>query len=110
MIEDIKIASIEVKSGTSKTGRGYNMAIVSTEDGRKMSCYIDKEYDVKFKKLEKIADWKPGMEVKVKVEQNGDYLNFSLPSTSDLLEARVIEVEKRLSVIEIAIRHAKKAD
>jgi hypothetical protein len=110
MIEDIKIATIETKSGMSKTGRGYNMVIILAEDGRKMSCYIDKEYDVKFKKLEKIADWKPGMEVKVKVEQNGDYLNFDLPSKNDLLEERLINVEKRLSVIEIAIRHAKKAD
>ena len=110
MIETIKIATIETKSGVSKTGRGYNMVIIMAEDGKKLSCYIDKEYDLKFKKQEKMVDWKPGMEVKVKVEQNGDYLNFDIPSKNDLLEERLINVEKRLSVIEIAIRHAKKAD
>jgi len=110
MIEKIKIATIETKSGTSKTGRGYNMVIIMAEDGRKMSCYIDKEYDLKYKKQEKMVDWKPGMEVTVKVDQNGDFVNFDLPSKNDLLEDRLVEVEKRLSVIEIAIRHAKKAD
>jgi len=99
MIETIKIATIDIKHGTSKNGRAYAMPIIQTEDGRKMSMYIDKEYDTKIHNLEKVEELQEGDELTVSVEQNGDYLNFKLPSKTDLLDARVDLVEKDITVL-----------
>lgn len=99
MIEKIKITTIDIKHGTSKNGRAYAMPIIQTEDGRKMSMYIDKEFDTKVHNLEKIEELQEGDELTVSVEQNGDYLNFKLPSKTDLLDARVDLVEKDIDVL-----------
>lgn len=122
MIETIKIETIDIKHGISKNGRAYAMPIIQTEDGRKMSMYIDKEYDTKVHNLEKIEGLQEGDELTVSVEQNGDFLNFKLPSKTDLLDARVdsiekdvetlkeeiFEVEGRIEKIEGLIKNAKK--
>jgi hypothetical protein len=122
MIEKIKITTIDIKHGTSKNGRAYAMPIIQTEDGRKMSMYIDKEYDTKVHNLEKIEELKEGDEITVSVEQNGDYINFKLPSKTDMLEGRVdvvekdvnllkeqvFEIEVRIEKIEGVIKNAKK--
>jgi hypothetical protein len=122
MIEKIKITTIDIKHGTSKNGRAYAMPIIQTEDGRKMSMYIDKEYDTKVHNLEKIEELKEGDEISVSVEQNGDFLNFKLPSKTDLLGDRVdyiekdikvikgevFETEERIQKVEDAIKNAKK--
>jgi hypothetical protein len=107
MIEKIIIENIEVKSGTSKSGRGYSLVIVEAVDGRKMSMYVDKEFDLKAKRLEKVQGWQTGKEVQVKTEQNGDYLNFEVPSKHDLLEAKVESLEERLDLLETAIINAQ---
>lgn len=107
MIQKVIIKGIDIKSGISKTGRGYNMAILDT-DGGKLSMYIDKEYDMKFKNLEKVSQWKEGDEVTIDVEQNGEYLNFKLPSKNDILTQRIFELEGRVEKIEELLRNAKK--
>lgn len=99
MIEKIKITTIDIKHGTSKNGRAYAMPIIQTEDGRKMSMYIDKEYDTKVHNLEKIEELKEGDEISVSVEQNGDFLNFKLPSKTDMLGERVDVVEKEVNLL-----------
>lgn len=115
MIETIKIESIEIKNGVSKSGRGYAMPVIETADGRKISMYIDKEYDTKIKNLDKIQEWEVGDVVNVSIEQNGDYLNFKLPSKTDLLDERITvvaervsEVEEKVEKIETTIKNAQK--
>jgi hypothetical protein len=104
MIEKIKITTIDIKHGTSKNGRAYAMPIIQTEDGRKMSMYIDREYDTKKGYLEKIQAWEAGDEKEVIVEKNGDFLNFYLPSRTDLLETRVFEVEGKVEKINTVLK------
>jgi hypothetical protein len=107
MIQRVTINEIEIKSGTSKAGRGYNMAILDTGE-EKLSMYMDKEYDLKFKNLDKIQQWKKGDEVTIDVEQNGEYLNFKLPSKTDVLSERIFELEVRMEKLEGIIANAQK--
>lgn len=109
MIQTVTVNGIEIKSGISKAGRGYNMAILET-DGGKLSCYMDKEYDMKYKNLEKIQQWKEGDKVTIDIEQNGDYLNFKLPSKNDILTERIFELEGRVERLEGIIENARKKE
>lgn len=101
MIQKVKINAISYTTGVNKHGEGYDMVILDT-DGGKLSMYCDKVKGSK--NLERTREWKSGDEVELNVEQNGQYLNFSLPSKS---EARFEEIEKRLGLIEEAIKNAQ---
>lgn len=105
MIQKVKINGLEIRSGTSKKGRGYNMVILDTAGG-KLSMYLDKEWGDK--KLEIVDGWKEGDEVTISVEQNGEYLNFDIPTKTDLLEDRLVSLENRVEEIELVIKNAKK--
>jgi hypothetical protein len=109
MIENVKIKGLEIRSGTSKKGRGYNMVILETEGG-KMSMYLDKEWGER--KLKIVDTWKEGDTITVDVSQDGEYLNFDIPSKTDLLSERVFELEGKIQVLEEAVKklvqHAKK--
>ena len=45
-------------------------------------------------------NWKEGNEVEIEIKQVGIYLNFSTTKKTDLLEARVVELEKRVEALE----------
>jgi len=109
MIENVKIKELEIRSGVSKKGRPYNMVILDTGDS-KLSMYLDKEWGEK--KLATVDGWKEGDTVTISVEQNGEYLNFDIPSKTDLLDQRMFELEGKIGVLEEAVKklitHAKK--
>ena len=46
------------------------------------------------------AHWQEGDTVEINVKQAGIYLNFSTPKQTDVLEARVVELEKRVTALE----------
>lgn len=106
MIETITIKDLAVTSGISKNGRGYNMVKITTEDGRKMSMYVDKERGERA--MRSVGDWTEGTTLNVRVEQNGDYLNFDIPSKLDLLEETVSNLSERVLELERVIENAKK--
>jgi hypothetical protein len=109
MIENVKIKGLEIRSGTSKKGRGYNMVILETEGG-KMSMYLDKEWGER--KLKIVDEWKEGDTVTVDVSQSGEFINFDIPTKTDLVEQRMFELEGKIQVLEEAVKklinHAKK--
>jgi hypothetical protein len=105
MIEKVKIKGLEIRSGISKKGRGYDMVLLETDSG-KLSMYLDKEWGAK--KLEIVDGWKEGDEVTVSIEQNGEYLNFDIPTKTDLLEQRLSALELRLEEVELVIKNAKR--
>lgn len=102
MIETVKINDIKITSGMSKKGRGYNMVILNT-DGGSLSMYCDKEWGEK--NIKTAEGWKVGDEVTVNIEQNGEYLNFDIPSKTEI---RFEELEKRVTMLEEVIKNAQK--
>jgi hypothetical protein len=94
MIETLTIKNISTKSGISKNGRGYNLVTIEDTGGRRLSMYIDKEFDLKLKKMEKLQDFQEGATVTVKTEQNGEFTNFDIAGKYDLLEDRVRRIEE----------------
>ena len=52
------------------------------------------------KDLEEIKTWKSGDTVRVNLETDGKYINFSLPSKTDELQERITGIELRLSRLE----------
>ena len=70
----------------NKNGGKYEMAVIYWE-GKSASCYLDAKFGEKKKEI--ISKWTQGSTVSVKIEQNGSYLNFDIPSKLDLLEERV---------------------
>lgn len=44
--------------------------------------------------------WASGQEVTIIAEQKGDFINFRLPTETDLLKARMDKVEERMKAIE----------
>ena len=91
-METVKIKSIFVyetnKDGVPYINRNdieYKRVKLVLEDGRSLSALA---YGG-----EAFLSWKSGDEVEVVIEQNGDFLNFSLPEETDKLEKRVEELE-----------------
>lgn len=102
MIETVTIKDIKITSGISKKGRGYNMVMLST-DGGSLSMYCDKEWGEK--NIKTAEGWKVGDEVTIDIEQNGEYLNFDIPSKSEI---RFQAIEERLTMLEEVIKNAQK--
>ena len=97
----IKIYINEKKSdGTpyiDKNGNPFKMAVIENEKGDKASMYCGK---FQAKDLEEIKTWKSGDTVRVNLEQDGKYINFSLPSKTDELSEKIASLELRICRLE----------
>lgn len=97
MIEKLtltKISFMDQRDGKqliSKTGKPYTMVFIEAADGVKYSMYAD--HTMGAKKLEIAQSWKEGDVVEVNLTQNGQYLNFDIPSKQDYLETRISRLE-----------------
>ena len=100
MLKKIKIAKIFINSDyqgkpfVNKKGEPYKMCILENGEGKKASMYIGMWKGAWDKKLDVVSAWKVGDEVEVSLEQQGEYLNFNLPTSENKLEARVEALEK----------------
>lgn len=102
----VKVESIEIVEGTSKTsGKPYTRAVLEF-NGQKASMFINEKFGKK--DLETLKTWGEGDEVDIIVEQEGQYLNFHLPSKADLLGERVFDLEGRLEKLEDLLKNVKK--
>ena len=45
-------------------------------------------------------NWREGDTVELDIKQVGEYLNFSTPKKTDILETRITELENRVSALE----------
>jgi hypothetical protein len=106
----VKIEKISISEGTSKTsGKPYKRAILEF-NGQQASMFINEKFGTR--DLEVLSTWKIGDEVEVMIEQSGQYLNFKLPSKTDLLAEKVLALEGRVERLEEVIKNAqdKKAE
>jgi len=78
----------------SKKGRSYTMVQINYGDDQKASMYCDNEWNKK--DIDEIKAWGTGTEVTLMFEKNGEYNNFSLPKSTDLIEARLVTLETRV--------------
>lgn len=104
MIKEVILKSIYINEkkadGTpyiDKNGNPFKIAVIENEKGDKASMFCGK---FQAKDLEEIKTWKSGDIVKVSLEQDGKYVNFSLPSKTDELQERITGIELRLSRLE----------
>ena len=74
-----------------KNKNPYKLIALETTDGIKASMFCGKFGQ---KDLEVIQTWQEGQAIRISLEQNGVYWNFSLPTKIDELEARVIALEQ----------------
>ena len=76
------------KDGTpyvDKNGQPFKMAVIDTTDGKaSMFCGKFQAND-----LIEMQQWQKGQEIDVIFEKSGEYMNFKLPTKTDLLEERV---------------------
>ena len=101
----VKVESIQIVEGTSKTsGKPYKRAILEF-NGQQASMFINEKYGTR--DLEVLNAWKVGDEVEVMIEQSGQYLNFKLPSKTDLLAEKVLALEGRVDKLEGIIANAQ---
>ena len=91
-METVRIKSIFVNEANKdgqpyvdKRGNKYKRVKLVLEDGRSPSALAYGS--------EAFLSWKSGDEVEVVIEQNGDFLNFSLPEETDMLEERLKVLE-----------------
>jgi hypothetical protein len=102
----IKINKI-YRNTETKDGKPY----ISQKTGKKytkITIYFDqddKEISASCLDFNGWCDWKVGDVVDVKLERNGDYLNFSRVTQADLLENRVKRLETAVATI---LKHLKK--
>lgn len=101
MLKDIVISKIYInktaKDGSplvNQKGQPYVMAVLENSEGKKASCYIGQFHGAWDKKLDVISKWKSGDKVRVSLLQNGQYINFSLPTKTEELEERVVKLEQ----------------
>ena len=102
----VKVEKISIVEGVSKkTNKPYKMAILEF-NGQKASFFPKAE------DLVVLSQWKTGDEVEVNIEQSGQYLNFKLPSKTDMLAEKVLALEGRVDKLEgiIANAQSKKAE
>lgn len=93
----INTTNKEGKPNVSKEGKRFTMVNISFE-GKKASMYCDNTRDAS--RIQKAQSWKPGDTITVTLEQKGDFLNFNIPSGTQLLEIKVQELEKRVEKLE----------
>jgi len=98
MIKEVELKSIFInekkKDGTmylNKNNEPFKMAVIESVGGHKASMYCGKFQQ---KDLQTIMTWKPGQKVRVNLEEDGQFINFSFPSKTDELEERVLALEK----------------
>jgi len=103
MIKEIDLKTIYINktapSGApliNKKDQPYIMVNIESIEGMKASMYIGQFNGAWDKKLDIVSNWKQGDLVKVNIEENGQYLNFSLPTKTDELEVRVEKLETAL--------------
>ncbi len=108
MIKKITLQSVNIsgtkKDGTkytNKSGAPYEMATIKF-DNTYASKYVDSKFGLKFKEM--FLKWKEGEEVLIKLEKNGDFTNFDIPSKTDLLEAKVEHLEESFRKIQDFLR------
>lgn len=89
MIETVTILRTSLKEGVTKTNKPYVQMGIQTNKhpGKWLSCFLNDFNKVKLTAL------KEGQQVDILVTANGDFLNFTLPTKTDLLEARVAKLE-----------------
>lgn len=85
----------EGKAYITKTGKPFEMMGVLIKGGKydgkwASACLFEPDHPA--------YDWKEGDTVEVVLEQNGEYLNFKVPSRLDQLEARVAKLEASMAV------------
>src|SRR3990167_5532069 len=98
MIEEIVVTKIFV-SDKSKDGK-----LFKTRDGKpykKIAIKTDKHSDkwlsmLVFQQEAEVLNLEVGQTVFIKVEENGDFLNFSVPSRVDYIDERLKRVESLL--------------
>lgn len=100
MIQQIKLSKVYInnigKDGNrliTKSGNPYTLVTLMFDD-KKASMFCDDKYGAK--DLEVIRGWKEGDTVTLNLEQNGEWLNASLPKKTELLEERLARIEKWL--------------
>lgn len=90
MIQTLTLTGITLSpEKTNKNGKAYKILTVNTNDGRRMSCFINFPDQPELQIQE-------GQEYPCVVEQNGQYWNFKLAKKNDLFEDRLSQVEKRM--------------
>lgn len=87
-------SSDEKKDGTKyidKNGKPYKRVAIQTNSHGEtwLSCFS-------FRDTDEMRTWQEGQEVQILISQNGDYWNFREPRKMDLLEERVIKLEKEV--------------
>jgi hypothetical protein len=87
-------SSDEKKDGTKyidKNGKPYKRVAIQTNSHGEtwLSCFS-------FRDTDEMRNWQEGQEVQMLISQNGDYWNFREPRKLDLLEERVIKLEKEV--------------
>lgn len=93
-MEKTIIKGLSSTTGVAKNNRPYKMFFIETPNG-KASCYCDVERNKS--QIAELETWKDGDEKVLNFEKNKEYLNFSIPSRIDLLEARVEKIERYLA-------------
>jgi hypothetical protein len=80
------------KPFVDRNGKPYKKISIQTDihGTQWLSC-------LSFKDTDPVRNLSEGQSADIIIEQSGQYLNFSLPSRLDLLEARVAELENKLS-------------
>lgn len=104
MIKEVKLKSIYINEkkadGTpyiDKNGNPFKMAVIENEAGHKASMFCGK---FQAKDLEEIKTWKSGDTVKINLEQDGKFTNFSIPNRTDELQDKISNLELRVSRLE----------
>lgn len=87
------------KAMISKNGRRYAMVVIENPDGKRASMYCDMERDDW--KLRQAEGWKEGQKVWLDFEQDGEYLNFRIPSKNEL---QLMNHEQRIKALEEAVK------
>jgi hypothetical protein len=100
MLQEIKLKAIYINDkkndGTpylNKKGQPFKMCVIEGDSGKKASMYIGMFAGAWDKKLEIVSSWKVNDTVKVDLIQDGQYLNFNLPTKTGELEERVSALE-----------------
>lgn len=81
-----------------RTGNPFKRAVLETADGKKASMIISQNYGKK--DLAIIQEWKAGDFVDVVLEQSGDFLNFKLPTKTDIVVEKTNSLEERVKTLE----------
>lgn len=103
MIQKVKLKKIYIsdqdKNGnkfiSKKTNKPFQKIAIMIDEypNKYLSSFINSSDDVKLM-------WKIGDEVSIKIEQNGEWLNFSTPTNFDILKDKVYELEDRIRDLE----------